>query len=118
MESLRKCTILLLFVLVATQSGMLIKRAWDDAKLERNKYGEISERNPVCLSERDIIGGFIISEADEWRQTYRGKWVIFARRNSAEMIMISFLFEKSFRELNSRGDLVRVDCNNGQRIEE
>jgi hypothetical protein len=118
MESLRKCTILLLFVLVATQSGMLINRALDDAKLEQNKYVKILEHDIVCLAEKDIIGGFVISEADEGQQVYRGERFIFARRTPTEVISIHIPFEKSFREINSREDLVRIDCNSGQPIKE
>jgi hypothetical protein len=109
MKALRKFTMPLLFVLVATQSGILIKRAWDDAKLERNKYEEVSERNPVCLAEKDAPSAFIIFEADEERQVYRGVRVI---------LFASIPFERSFRELNSQEGLVRIDCYNGKPIEE
>jgi hypothetical protein len=109
MKALRKFTMPLLFVLVATQSGMLIKRAWDAAKLERNKYGEVSKINPVCLADKDAPIAFIIFEADEERQIYGGVGIV---------LFNNFPFEKSFRDLNSREDLVRVDCYNGTPIKE
>jgi hypothetical protein len=109
MKALRKFTMPLLFVLVSIQSGMLIKRALDDIKLDQSKYGEISEHDPVCLVEKDAPSAFVILEADEGFQVYRGVRIVLFMR---------FPFEKSFRELNSREDLVRVNCDDGKPIEE
>lgn len=109
MSLLKKIAIPALLVLSLAQTGVLVKQALDDKKLGENKYADVSKDSPVCLAEKGSPSAFILLEADEEAKVYRGVKVV---------LIMPVPFEKSFRELNSRQDLIQVNCENGQPLGE
>lgn len=106
MEKLRKLLVPALVLVSLVQSGVLLKAELDSQALNKSRYANASEQNPTCLA--DQLGGvaYIILESDQETGVYRGvRGVLFA-------IMP---LEISIRELNSRVDLIEVDCQTGQR---
>jgi hypothetical protein len=104
-EKLRKLLVPGLIAVSLLQSAVLLKNELDSQALNKSRYTEASEQNPTCLADR--LGGvaYIILASDQESGVYRGvRGVLFA-------IMP---LEISIRELNSRVDLIEVDCATGQ----
>lgn len=102
---LKKIAIPALLVLSLAQSGVLVKQALDDRKLDQSKFSDVSQQNPACLAEKSGGSAYIVMESDEQAKVYRGVRIL---------LMFGLPLEISFRELNSRNDLVQVDCKTGQ----
>ena len=105
MSLLKKIAIPALLVLSLVQSGVLLKNALDDRKLDQSNYSDASRENPVCLAEKSGGSAYVILESDEQAKVYRGVRVL---------VMFQLPLEISFRDINSRKDLVNVDCRTGQ----
>lgn len=104
---LKKALVPALLVISLAQSGVLVKQALDDRKLDQSKYADISRENPVCLAEQGGMSAYIILEADEEAKVYRGV---------RALLMFVVPMEISMRDLNSRKDLQQLDCRTGQPV--
>jgi hypothetical protein len=87
------------------QSGVLVKQKLDDRKLDKSAYAEVSQQAPVCLLEKSSPSGYLLLEADDDAKVYRGVRIL---------AIFQVPLEISMRDLNSRKDLVKVDCKTGQ----
>jgi hypothetical protein len=105
MSLLKKVAVPALLILSLAQSGVLLKQALDDKALGESRYSEVSQENPVCLAEKGSPSAFIVMESDDESKVYRGLRIL---------VMFPIPFEQSFRDLNSRKDLIRVDCRDGK----
>lgn len=102
---LKKALVPALIALAIVQTGALVKNLLDDRRLDQSKYENLSQTNPVCLSEPDGLAVYILIESDEVAKVYRGLRVV--------MFMV-LPMEVSMRNINVRSDLIEVNCLSGQ----
>jgi len=57
---LKKALVPALLVLSLFQTGVLVKQALDDRKLDENRYADVSENSPVCLAEKGGGSAYIV----------------------------------------------------------